>query len=170
MKISRRRLMQIIKEEKERLVRESSPQVNRDALLYARDRKMMSQLDPLEQQQIAIVQDQASLPTVHKQLVQLVSAYLRTGKLGRGSMEWRDQVYGLNPKAIAEADQILTRALHEREPLQNLTSDTTVDDAINEFMQLIMMGAEEVSSDRMAARDTPTAAPVWSGIKTSSFE
>jgi hypothetical protein len=155
---------------KDRLIRESNPQANRDALLYARDREMMSQLEDLEQQQIAIVQDQASSPTVHKQLVQLVSAYLRTGKLGRGSMEWRDQVYDLNPKAIAEADQILTRALHEREPLQNLTSDTNVDAAINEFMQLTMMGAAEVASDRMAARDTPPAAPVWSGIKTSSFD
>jgi hypothetical protein len=152
--------MQIIKEEKERLVKEQ--------WIPMRAEPIRSMLEDIGKQQLAIVQDEAVDKSVFQQLVHLVNAYLSTGKLGRGSLEWRDQVYDLNPKAIAEAKRILTNA--RQEPGSIFTSDTTVDAAINEFMALIMMGAEEVASDRMAARDTPPAAPIWSGIKTSSFD
>jgi len=162
MKITKRRLLQIIREEKSRLIREQWIPMSVEPI--------RSQLDPIGKEQLAIVDTHASSPTVYQQVVHLVNAYLRhtdeNGKpLGQQSFAWQEDVMDLNPKAIAEADRILNE---KASSTAFLTRRTAVDDAILEFMELTMRGAEEVSSDRMAAQaDAP---PAWSGIKTSSFE
>ena len=171
MKISRRRLMQIIKEEKARLIREQriQPLPNWTHLEIIDD--YLSEDGKLQLEFVMNADKEA-----WTQLTRLVSAYLRLRPLDPGGdyFGFREEMYELfghiDAGGKAPGLEAAIQILKSSNAYPGPPGATEVDKALRDYEAVRDSADAEVAADAMAAGDAPPAAPIWSGIKTSSFE
>jgi hypothetical protein len=175
MKITKRRLRQIIKEEVEMIREQRALTLPGWTHLEIID----DYLSDDGKQQLVFVRDSPHQDAreASKQLTRLVSSYLRHRPDDREAGDYfsfREEMYGLfghiDAGGTAPGLEIALQILKASNAYPGPGGPTEVDMALRDYEQVRNSAAEEVGLDAMAAGDDPPDTPAWSGGMTSTFE